>query len=904
MEKQRKILILIDGNALIHRSYHGLPPLTTKSGELVNAVYGFALTLLSVIEKFHPEYIAASFDLKGPTFRHEKFADYKGTRAKAPDDLYSQIPRVKELVQAFNIPIYELPGFEADDVIGTLSRQAVEKDENVDVIIVTGDSDAFQLINDRVKVFTMRKGVKDTVLYDKDAVFTKYGLVPDQLKDYKGLRGDASDNIPGVKGIGEKGAVTLLQQYTSLEKVYESLEDIKGSLKQKLEDGKESAFLSKELGTIDVNAPVDLDFSACVTHEFDRGKIVSLLKELSFFSLIKRLPGAADDDAQTANTRQSATSAKRKNAPRILKTREDAESFFDSVKDENECVVVLDMQAGTLFGSPLSGVFLCAYRDVQASSSEGTCAYIVLSLETKPVIKTFLEKENVKKVMYGAKEILKTLHKESLDMSGISFDVMIAGYLLNAGGQVSLENLALSELGEDIASCDIEQKAQVIRRLKVEFSKKMAEISQKQESDKTIQTVFSTIEMPLISVLSVMEERGIRLNGSVLQKLSEELTATLKTLEQEIYDFAGQTFNINSPKQLAKVLFEDLHIPTLGVKKLKTGFSTASPELVKLRDEYVIVQKIENYRELFKLKTTYLDTLPRMVDPNSRIHTVYHQEIAATGRLSSKDPNLQNIPARNTSRSDVGGPAPHNYGTYIRGAFEAEKGFVLVGADYSQIELRVAAHLSDDAVMIEAFRNKEDIHRTTAALIGQVKPEEVTDEMRRQAKVLNFGVMYGMGSFGLSAAAGVNQQEASQFIKGYFEKFSGMAKYLEGMKSFAREHGYVETELGRRRYIPEINSANQQVARGAERMAINMPIQGLEADIVKLAMIAADKLITEQFFDTARMLLQVHDELIFEVKEEIAETFSKAIKTSMESVYTLKAPLVADVYTGKNWGEI
>lgn len=883
MEKQQKILILIDGNALIHRSYHGIPPLTTKSGELVNAVYGFAMTLLSVIEKFHPEYIAASFDLKGPTFRHDMFAEYKGTRAKAPDDLYAQIPRVKELVQAFNIPIYELPKFEADDVIGTLARQAVEKDEDVEVIIVTGDSDSFQLINPRVKVFTMRKGVKDTVLYDTDAVFARYGLTPDQLKDYKGLRGDTSDNIPGVKGIGEKGAVTLLQEYGSLEKVYESLDNIKGALKQKLEDGRESAMLSKVLGTINIDAPVDLDLAACVTHEFDRDKIVKLLQELNFFSLIKRLPGAPEGSVEHTALVAEKNAAKKAQKYTTIKTSLEADAFFAALPVACECVVVLDIAAGTLFGQALQGIFIL---------TESAQAYVTFSLETRLQLKQFLEDARVKKCVYNAKEMMKTLHKESIAIAGIDFDIMIAGYLLNAGSKVTLEDLALSENGEDIASYDSAQKAVVMHNLKRAFTKKLQDISAEQSSDQTLLTVFQSIEMPLIPVLAAMEERGIRLNGSVLQALSQELTKTLKTLETEIYDFAGQTFNINSPKQLAKVLFEDLQIPTAGVKKLKTGFSTASPELVKLRDEYVIVQKIESYRELFKLKTTYLDSLPRLVDASSRVHTQYHQEVTATGRLSSSNPNLQNIPARN------------QWGERIRSAFEAEKGYVLVGADYSQIELRVAAHLANDPVMIEAFRNKEDIHRATAALIYQIKPEEVSDDQRRQAKVLNFGIMYGMGSFGLAAAAGVNQQEASQFIKGYFEKFAGMAAYLEGMKVFAREHGYVETELGRRRYTHEINSSNHMVAKGAERMAINMPIQGLEADIVKLAMIAAQKLIEAQFPETVRMLLQVHDELIFEVREDVAEQFSKVIKQSMESVYTLKAPLVVDVFTGINWGEI
>ena len=637
------------------------------------------------------------------------------------------------------------------------------------------------------------------------------------------------------------------------------------------------------LGTINIDAPVDLDLAACVTHEFDRDKIVKLLQELNFFSLIKRLPGAPEGSVEHTALVVEKNAVKKAQKYTTIKTSLEADTFFAALPVACECVVVLDIAAGTLFGQALQGIFIL---------TESAQAYITFSLETRLQLKQFLEDARVKKCVYSAKEMMKTLHKEGIAITGIDFDIMIAGYLLNAGSKVTLEDLALSENGEDIASYDSAQKAVVMHNLKRAFTKKLQDISAEQSSDQTLLTVFQSIEMPLIPVLAAMEERGIRLNGSVLQALSQELTKTLKTLETEIYDFAGQTFNINSPKQLAKVLFEDLQIPTAGVKKLKTGFSTASPELVKLRDEYVIVQKIESYRELFKLKTTYLDSLPRLVDASSRVHTQYHQEVTATGRLSSSNPNFQNIPARN------------QWGERIRSAFEAEKGYVLVGADYSQIELRVAAHLANDPVMIEAFRNKEDIHRATAALIYQIKPEEVSDDQRRQAKVLNFGIMYGMGSFGLAAAAGVNQQEASQFIKGYFEKFAGMAAYLEGMKIFAREHGHVETELGRRRYTPEINSSNHMVAKGAERMAINMPIQGLEADIVKLAMIAAQKLIEEQFPETVRMLLQVHDELIFEVREDVAEQFSTAIKQSMESVYTLKAPLIVDVFTGINWGEI
>lgn len=877
--------MLLDGNAIIHRSYHALPPLTTKGGELVNAVYGFTVTLLSVLEKFHPEYIAASFDLAGPTFRHEKFENYKGTRVKAPDDLYAQIPRVKEVVRSFNIPIYEQAGFEADDCIGTLSRQAVEKDGEVEVVIVTGDRDAFQLINGRVKVFTMRKGVKDTVLYDHDAVVAKYGLKPQQLKDFKGLCGDASDNIPGVKGIGEKGAIELLKMYGSLERVYESLEEIKGALRKKLEEGRESAFLSKELGTIDTHAPIELDLPACVVKDFDREAVTKLLRELGFFSLIKRVSGAERDEQAVGNTGKKVKGKLQETKkPKAFKSMDEMREFLKLCREDGEASIALDVQTGTLFGSALQGVGLAL--------ADGKTGYIVFSPETMSDLKTFFEDENIRKIFYDAKKSLKLLAQESISVHGVAFDVMLAGYLLNAGSDVSLERIVLEEFGKEQKVGSKEQEAEDILRLKNMYVEKLSQMAREQASGRTVETVLSEVEMPLIPILAAMEIQGVRLNTQTLKNLSDEMTKALSGLEKEIYMLAGREFNLNSPRQLAVVLFEDLHIPTDGIKKLKTGFSTASSELAKIRNDYPIVQLIERYRELFKLKTTYLDTLPRLTDSRSRIHTTFHQAVTATGRLSSSDPNLQNIPVRN------------HWGERVRGAFEAEPGFVLVGADYSQIELRVAAHLADDEKMLEAFRKKEDIHRTTASLIHNIKPEEVTDEMRRQAKVLNFGIIYGMGSYGLSQAAGTDQQAAAKFIREYFQKFSGIARYMEDMKQFAREKGYVETEIGRRRSVPEINSTNQQVARAAERMAINMPIQGLEADIVKLAMIAADKLIKEKFSESVRMLLQVHDELIFEVREEVVEAFMFEVKRVMESVYTLKAPLVVEVYQGKNWGEI
>ncbi|MEI8104036.1 MAG: DNA polymerase I [Candidatus Moraniibacteriota bacterium] len=908
---EQPILVLLDGNALVHRAYHALPPLTTATGETVQAVYGFALTLLSVIERFHPEYIAASFDLPKPTFRHKEYAEYKATRAKAPDDLYAQFPRVKELVQAFNIPIYELEGFEADDCVGTLARQATEVDPNLRVIIVTGDNDALQLVTDQVNVFTLRKGVKDTVLFDTEAVRAKYGLDPEQLKDYKGLRGDASDNIPGVKGIGEKGATDLLQKYHTLEGVYAALNEITGAIHDKLEAGRESALLSKHLGTIEVNAPITLQLEDCKTREYDIERVKQLFRDLSFFSLIKKLPGSSEQSV--AGNQQATKKAKTK--MRVLKTLNEVEVFFNECrKQKNPVTVVLDVEIENLFGQAMRGmsVSLRAKRgnlregridnEIATISAEeriprnDSSAYIAFTPETETVMKNFFEDEMIQKIVYDAKSMMKLLAAKNITLNGVTGDTMIAGYLLDAGSKITLEKLLAEEglemLETKTHEASVVEMARQIGALHTKQQVKLETNAGEQQTPKHITELLQEMELPLVAILFRMEQAGIQLDSAILQKLSAEMTDELRELEKQVFALAGRDFNLNSPKQLAQILFEDLHIPTRGVKKLKTGFSTASPELAKLRDEYPIITLIEEYRERFKLKSTYLDVLPRLADSEGRIHTTFQQTIAATGRLSSSDPNLQNIPARG------------QWSERIRSAFVAGEGKVLVGADYSQIELRVAAHLADDEVMIEAFRNHEDIHTTTAMTVYGVAKESVTSEMRSQAKVFNFGILYGMGTYGMSQAAGIEQQQASEFIQNYLQKFAGIARYIETLKQSARENGFVETELGRRRSVPEINSPNIMLARSGERMAVNMPIQGLEADIVKLAMIAVDKLIAEQFATTATMLLQVHDELIFEVDETQAEIFMQAVKQSMESVYALKVPLIVEVYQGKNWGEI
>lgn len=901
MEKKSKKLVVIDGNAIIHRSFHALPPLTTKKGELVNAVYGFASTLLSVIEKFQPDYILATFDLAAPTFRHEEYKEYKATRVKAPDELYAQISRVKELVRAFNIPIYEKEGFEADDVIGTVVKQAENLDLGFEIenIIVTGDLDTLQLVSEKTKVFALRRGITDTVLYDSAAVLERFGLRPDQMIDYKGLRGDASDNIPGVKGIGEKTATTLLQTYGTLEKVYENIAEIKGAVKDKLEKDKAQAFKSKWLATIVKDAPVELELEKAVTHEFDRPTIVKLFQELNFFSLIKRLP-------QTdANPRMEFESTNKSEGVKDFKFElvgsEKLDEFVKTLSGAEEIAISLKAIGEKYFDSEIKGVAIC--------HKTGRAGYVEYSKDNFEKLRSIFEDEKIKKIGYDLKYESEVLKKYGFELKNIDWDVMISAYVLNPGGKVELPNIVLEELGEELekngkkgqlgleieSAQEVAQKmcrrADYVFKLKNIHEKKIKDISAEQKGENTLESVFRKIEMPLVEILSRMEMNGIRLNKIIFAGISETIGKRIENLEKGIYEAAGKSFNINSPRQVAEVLFETLKIPADNIKKLKTGYSTASSELIKLRGEHKVIEKIEEYREIFKLKTTYLDTLPLLTDENSRIHSSFNQAVAATGRLSSSDPNLQNIPIK----TDIG--------QLLRTAFEAEHGYRLVSADYSQIDLRVVAHVSGDKNMIEAFTKGEDIHRATASIINKVTPSQVTEKLRSKAKALNFGIIYGMGVFGFASSAGIDREEARKFISEYMEKFSGVANYMKKTKEEAKKNLFVETQLGRRRYIPEINSANFQVQSGAERMAINMPIQGMAADIMKLAMIAAEKIVAE-YSGQVRTVLQVHDELVFEAKEEIADEFSKKIKIAMENVLKLKVPLVVDVRMGDNWGEI
>lgn len=886
----KKKLVLIDSNAIIHRAYHALPPLTTKKGELVNAVYGFTSVLLNVLSRFKPDYIMAAFDLKEPTFRHKEFKEYKATRVKAPDDLYEQIPRVKKIVEAFNIPIAEKEGYEADDLIATFARKTEKLHPDVEVIIVTGDLDTLQLVDEKIKVFALRRGMSDSVLYDKKAIMGRYGLSPEQMVDYKGLRGDPSDNLPGVKGVGEKTATELLKKYKTLENIYKHLSEIKEGVRKKLEHDKVQAYFSKKLAKLVENVPVNFDLEKARAEDFSRVKVINLLRELEFFSLLRRLPGYEDhlkkiEREATQKPRSEKLEWKKINSDELP----DIKNYLSLVAD------------GKIHGS-LKGIVF---------SLNPKSSFYVSQINDE--IKKIISDEKIKKIGYDLKKDWRILDENKIELRGMDFDVQLAAYLLNSGENLSWEDLVLRELGTMVQKeekksgqtslvfqedkKDIEKicrKATLNFSLKERLEGKLEKISREQiieGKENTIKNLFRNLEMPLVEILARMEKAGIKINKTVLQGISEKLNQRVEKLEKEIQKLAGGEFNVNSSTQLREILFEKLKIPTKDIKKGKTGYSTASSELQKIKDLHPIIGKIEEYRELFKLKTTYLDTLPNLTDDQSRLHTTFNQAVTATGRLSSSEPNLQNIPIRT------------GLGQLIRTAFEAEQDCQLVSADYSQIELRIAAHLSGDVRMITTFLEGEDIHTATAARVWKTDLSKVTKKMRSAAKALNFGIIYGMSVFGFAQSAGVGQDEAREFIRKYFENYPQIAQFLEEVKISAREKGYVETEMGRRRYIPEINSTNIQLRNQAERMAVNMPIQGLAADIIKLAMIAVDKLICEKY-PKAQMVLQIHDELLFEVPEREAEKFARDIKAEMDTVYKLSVPLVADVKVGDNWGEI
>lgn len=877
-----KKLVLIDSNALVHRAFHALPPtLNSATGVPTNAIFGFMAVMIRMIKDLKPDYIAATFDLPGATFRHEEFAEYKSHRVKAPDELYLQIPYIKEILTKFGIPIFEKAGFEADDLIGALAEQAkIEKD--LQVVIMTGDLDTLQLVEgDKVVVFTLRKGMTDTMIYNEKEVVARYGLNPDQVIDYKGLKGDPSDNIPGVPGIGNKTASALIQHFGSLEKLYEALEG-KGKLPklltpkliERLVTNKDQAVFSKYLSTIIRNVDIDFDLKKTEWREhLDKPALEKLLKDLALYSIVKRLGEIDGSTSEPASLFDVPTVPKASTdgiKTMMLGSVVEVEKILDKI--ESSGLVALDIQNGVvLLGLDVHEVL----------------GFPETMLKDKNLLARFgkiISNPDVDKITHDAKAIFHWALEWGMGLADFTFDTKLAGYLLNSEiKDFLLERLFFAEFGRDMDSEPLKRPAYILM-LKERYEPKL--------QGSTLKNVLDNIELPLSPILARMERAGIKVDAKMLEKLSIMISKEIESLEKKISEMAGGEFNINSPKQLSVVLFEKLDLKSKVRKTGKGALSTAHSELEKLAHEHPIIELILKYRELQKLKTTYIEPFPALLDSMGRVHTTYNQTGTITGRLSSQDPNLQNIPIRT------------ELGQEFRKAFIAEKDFVLLSCDYSQIDLRVAAHLSGDSAMSEAFKKGEDIHTRTAAGVFHVSVDKVTPNMRRQAKTLNFGVLYGMGLLGFQRASGVSRAEAKEFIDNYMQEFSGLAEYLEKVKQQARKNGYVETLFGRRRQIPEILSTMPMLRAGAERTAINMPIQGTSADLIKIAMINVQKLINDKYPDSIRMLLQVHDELLFEVKKDVVEKVAKEIKHIMESAHHFDVPIVADAKSGDNWAEM
>lgn len=911
--KNQHRYMLIDGNALVHRGFHAIPGLQTKKGEPTGAVYGFVVILLKAIKDLKPTHIAVSFDLAGPTFRHEQYADYKATRVKVVQELYDQIPRVKEVAQALNIPIFEVAGYEADDVLGTLARHICQIHKDVcDVMIVSGDLDMLQLVNDCVKLYTLRKGISDVAVYDEPAIKNRYGLTPRQMIDYKALRGDPSDNIKGVAGIGEKGASELIQQFTSLDNLYKAIKkggaaikNIKPRTLELLKAGEDSARLSYQLATIVTDAPFHIDVPAYEFRRVNLTKTIQLFQELEFKSLVDKLPKnyigpVAEEPAAPVDAKPTKTKVGTQNY-QLVDNDKKLTALTKKLAKLKELAVDTETNRLDAISGQLVGVSL--------SFKDGEAYYIPADVVNQSAeLRDLLGNEQIKKIGHNIKYDLLSLQNADISLGGIYFDTMVASYLLNAGTrQHSLSTSAFNELGYQMQPIEeligkgkkqigmdevpvervswyAAEDADITWRLKAVFEPELKQ----QKLDK----VFHDIEMPLIPVLAAMERQGIKLDVKLFAELSRQAEKQIYALEKDIYKLADKEFNLNSPKQLQEVLYTDLQL-TAG-KKIKTGASTAAGELEKLLGVHPIIEKIMLYRELSKLQSTYLQTLPQLVNSKTgRIHTNYNQTIAATGRLSSVDPNLQNIPVRGTG-----------IGAEIRQGFVADQGYQLLSVDYSQMELRIIAHLSQDKRMKQVFLKNEDIHAETAQAVFGVGPKEITDDMRRDAKTINFGILYGLSAFGLSSRIGqIERHNAKEFIDKYFEAYPQVKQYIEDIKAQVNEQGYIKNELGRIRKFPEIKSSQFFIRAAAERAAVNFPIQSLQADVLKIAMINIYKEIAAHS-DEIRMLLQVHDELVFEVRQDKVDYYVKKIKPLMEEAYQLSVPVKVEAKAGNNWGQM
>lgn len=871
-----KKLVLIDGNSIAYRAFFALPLLNNDKGVHTNAVYGFTMMLTKILEEEKPSHILVAFDAGKTTFRHKTFSQYKGGRQKTPPELSEQFPFIRELLDAYQIPRYELENYEADDIIGTLSLQA--ENDGFHVKIISGDKDLTQLSSDKTTVAITRKGITDIEEYTPKHINEKYGITPDRIIDMKGLMGDSSDNIPGVPGVGEKTALKLLQTHGTLEELLASIDKVKGEkLKEKLEEFKEQALMSKELATITREAPVDISLHEIEFEGYDRNKVVSIYKELGFNSLLDKLGDDPSDQEEDSLDEIECTFVE--------------EITDDIFSDENSFYVEIledNYHYADIIGFSVAnekGIFYLPAEKAFASS----------------IFKQWAEDETKEKIVYDGKRSEVSLRHHGIHLSGITFDLLIASYLINPSETIDdLSSVAKTHGYASIQSDDafygkgakrripeepqlaghLSRKADVLLTLKDKLDQELKENQQDE--------LFYDLEMPLSLILADMESTGIKIDLERLKAMGEEILAKLVAIETKIHKLAGEKFNINSPKQLGVILFDKLGLPV--IKKTKTGYSTSADVLEKLEQDHEIIKEILNYRQLSKLQSTYIEGLLNIVNKeNEKVHTRFNQALTQTGRLSSTDPNLQNIPIRLEE------------GRKIRQAFiPSEAGWVIFAADYSQIELRVLAHIARDEKLIDAFKNDMDIHTKTAMEVFHVSEAEVTSNMRRHAKAVNFGIVYGISDYGLSQSLGISRKEAGQFISRYLESYPGVKQYMDDIVHDAKQKGYVSTLLQRRRYLPEITSRNFNIRSFAERTAMNTPIQGSAADIIKKAMIdMANRLKQENL--KARLLLQVHDELIFEAPEDEIEKLKKMVPEVMENAIELMVPLKVDYSYGPTW---
>ena len=903
-------LVLIDGNSIMNRAFYGImgsKMLMTDDGTYTNAVYGFLAILFKIIEDLNPKYMAVAFDLKAPTARHKLYEGYKANRHGMPDELASQMPIIKNILKDMNIKIIEMEGYEADDVLGTLSKRG-EK-ENLEVTILSGDRDTFQLTSEHIKVRIPRTKAGKTEEEDFDANKIKevYGLKPSQLIEVKGLQGDTSDNIPGVPGIGEKTALALIQEYGSIDNIYKQLEkekalSIKGKTREKILENKELAYLSKTLGTINLKVPIEEKIEDLKVEDWDRLKVYEDFKNLKFNRYIERfnLNEQIGDKIETKEDQKENLFEIKEN-PSIVDLK-------NKIEDKKEMIFYLGFKEDTTFGNIINKKI----KSISIFVKEENTAYFIeeKNEEFFKFIKDIFENEDISKIGYEFNNLYIILKQMGIEAKNLKYDITIASYILDmAKGKYKIEDLANQYLNLDINEY-LEQKGvkkeqnKQINLFNIEEENnnnneiyeitfysyvisKLSEILTKKLEETNQLEVFEKIDMPLVEVLAKMQYNGMYLDKEELLNFGNELKDKIKLLTDEIYSLAGEEFNINSTQQLGNILFEKLNLTTS--RKNKKGYSTDVDSLEKIKNEHPIVEKILEYRTLVKLNSTYVEgMLPYVNEKTLRIHSYFHQTVTATGRLSSAEPNLQNIPTR------------FELGKKLRKVFKPEEGKVFIDADYSQIELRVLAHISGDSNMIEAFKNGEDIHKQAASKVFGIPIEKVTKEERSSAKAVNFGIVYGISDFGLAEQLGISRKQAKSYIDEYLKKYNGIDNFMKKIVEDAKQNGYVETLFNRRRYIPELKSNNFMVRQFGARAAMNTPIQGTAADIMKIAMINLNKKLEEEKID-AKIVLQIHDELILEVRKEDSQKASKLLKDSMESAITLNVPLEVEVSEANNW---